>query len=474
MRVHVRAAAYIRVSKEKAGQISPDAQRHEIAEYCKEKGWVLTEYFEDLDWSATKHKPLEMPGFAEMVRRAEDGEFDVVVFWRVDRAVREHTGDFQLVRASLHRSGVEMAFVGREYDESPEGDFAFGLDTILSRLESRRLGVRLRSMHAHLARQGKYAGNQAPFGWERVRDPDGQQRLVLDPEEAPWRLKMHEWYQRGWSLRAIARELNSHGVRTRRGAAWSQAALRKALVSPVQVGVRVVEGEEFATGRIEPLLDREVFERTLALMEARRTGPLPGRPSRHPIPSGLLRCGTCGARMYSAKTCASSSEGAVAYYACGSRTRGGLCTKGPHIREAVLLREVEPLLIRRLTRLALQGKREDSPVDLAPLRAQQEAIEISLARLAALYSEGELPEAEYRRAAEMQRRKLGRVREQLKRELGRLETEALKRALPPDRMTAEQWAMLSLEAKQDMYRMAIEKIVVNPEPTDRRIEVYWR
>lgn len=463
-------AGYIRVSKEREGQISPDSQRSEILAYCERKGWTVAEFFEDLDISGRTDR---RPGLQEMLRRAQDGEFQAVVLYRIDRLSREPMHHYAIL-AALKEAGVLVDSVGMPSDGTPENAFLWDLSAALAKLESLRLGKRLRSMHAELARQGKYGGNQPPFGWRRVRDPDGQQRLVLEPEEAEWRRRMHQWLQHGWTYRAISQELNRQGVRTRRGSEWTGTAVRLMLGRPMQVGVRVVAGQEYDGGRIEPLIDRETYARTLAIIEGRRSGPLPGRPAARPIPAGILICGACGGRLYAQRTARSSREGSVLYYACGSKARGGLCRRGPHIRETVLRGYVEPLLLKRLRQLALRAPREKPLPDLAPLRTEQEAIEVSLARLAALYSEGGLPEAEYRRAAEMQRRKLGQVMGRLEKATKRVEAGLLHEAIGGARLTPELWELLPVEAQQEFYRLAIERIVVNPQPTDERIEVVWR
>ena len=468
------AFGYVRVSKEKAGQVSPSVQRNAIAETAELRRWEVVRYFEDIDKSATRNRPLELPGFSMMVELALQGGAEAILFYRVDRAVREHSGEFDILVARLKQAGVEVGFTNRQYDNTPEGQFAFDLDIALSRLEVRRLGSRMKDMHAQLARQGKYAGNQPPFGWERIRDPDGQQRLVLAPAEAAWRAQAHEWYQAGWNLRQIARELNGQGVETRRGAEWTAASVRRMLDRPMQVGARVLDGEEYSTGRIEPLISRETYERTMALLEARKGRSVSGRPSERPIPPGLLVCGTCGARLYAGKTAASSRDGAVTYYSCTSRTRGGLCVKGPYIRESVVLAKVEPQLMAELARITLRAKRDPAAPDVAPLRAEAEVIEISLGRLACAYAEGSLPESEYLRASDMQRRKLAKIHERIRRTIGELEKAALRSALGPVRLTPELWGLLPTDAKQQLYALAIERIIVNVEGEGERVQVLFR
>ena len=131
-------------------------------------------------------------------------------------------------------------------------------------------------------------------------------------------------------------------------------------------------------------------------------------------------------------------------------------------------------MLKELARITLRSKRTPAAPDVSPLRAEAEAIEISLARLASAWAEGTLPEAEYLRASGMQRAKLGRVQERIRKIIGELERAALKDALGPVRFTGELWELLPVDARQQLYRLAIERIVVNPKPQEPRIQVLWR
>jgi len=140
----------------------------------------------------------------------------------------------------------------------------------------------------------------------------------------------------------------------------------------------------------------------------------------------------------------------------------------------VLRAYVEPQLLKRLRQISVRAQRAKDVPDLTPIRAEQEAIETSLARLAALYAEGELPEGEYRRAADMQRRKLARVTERLQRATRRAEDSLVSGAIGDTRLTPQLWGLLPADVQQSLYRLAIERIIVYPRPAPTRIEVVWR
>ena len=468
----MRVFGYTRVSKEKDGQVSPEAQRDEIERFCSLKDWAVVEWFSDSDVSASRTTYTERPALAEMLRRAEDGECDVVVFYRLDRMAR-NPADHYAILASLQTSGVRVDSVTLPHDDSPEGEFVWDLSAALNKLESRRLGQRLRSMHRRLASQGAYGGNLPPFGWVRVRDEDGSQRIVLEPEEARWRRQAHEWYWRGWSLARIADALNAAEVPTRRGARWSAGSVRKMLSAPVQTGIRMVDGEPVSTGRIEPLLTEKEYAQTLAVTASRRAAHYhPRRAPRFALRGDLVVCGSCGGPMYLRYTVTRAAA-----YTCEGTTKR-TCTKPCSIREHILRGLVEEKLHSRLRTLRPSRRPRKEPEDIPRLSDEQRRLTHSLGRLAAMYAEGELAQAEYHVAREGQLAKLARVDERL--EAAYLSAESAALSLTDEdaarlrTITPEVWAALPVDVQHDIYRVLVDRIVVNRADTEPRVRVFWR
>jgi hypothetical protein len=75
-------------------------------------------------------------------------------------------------------------------------------------------------------RQGKHMG-AIPFGWKLSTAGD---TLIKHPAEQEALAFIRELRQRGWTLRAIAEELNSREIRTKKGAAeWKHGSVRSVL-----------------------------------------------------------------------------------------------------------------------------------------------------------------------------------------------------------------------------------------------------
>jgi site-specific DNA recombinase len=476
----IPAFGYIRVSREKKNQISPAVQRDAILEDAERREWEITRFFEDLDWSATKYTPLQMPGFSSMVAEAEAGGAQAILFYRLDRAVREHSGEFDILEGRLKRAGVQIGFTNRQYDDSPEGQFALDLDKALSRLETRRLGDRLKNMHRTLARKGRWAGGIVPYGWCRVKDAEGT-RLEIHPEEGEWRRWMHQQYHRGWSCLRMAHYLNKHGVPTRQGKTWADGQIWHMLRSPYQAGGRQTEEGLRTGGNVEPLVSVEEYERTLALMELRRTRR--GRTSNHAIPSRLVRCATCGGPL-----CAGSrlkAAGLQSIYECARRKRGA-CDRGVSIGYLILEEYVERQLFRHLRGSRGARPQREEP-KLAPLIAELKRVGESLGRLALMRAEGAIGEEEFQTARVLQRKRQARLEAQFERASRQLEGTA-KTALLDEAwedlaaLTEEMWTAMSIQARRDILELLIEQIVVRPAighdpghmPAHKRVRIYWR
>lgn len=144
---------------------------------------------------------------------------------------------------------------------------------------------------------------QAPFGF---RWQGGA--LVLLREEAEVRPTAFHSFLKIGSMAGVARELNGQGKRTRRGGLWSDVQVTRLLECSSAIGRYQIaqkgggnidnpgsDGHE--AGEVfecEPLISREVWERTRTVLDSRRKGRASGEHSL----AGLVGC-RCGEKMRS-------------------------------------------------------------------------------------------------------------------------------------------------------------------------------
>ena len=174
--------------------------------------------------------------------------------------------------------------------------------------------------------------------------PDG--RLEVVPHEADTvRLVFRLYTESGLGIRLIAQRLNDEGVRTRRGGAWSLAAVHDLLRNPAYIGTSTRFG--MRRPRAHPaIVAQETFR--AAQDVARKRRPFRRSPRSQPfLLSGLARCGYCGNRMMGVTRKRSwkrkdgkRTRAVYRYYQCQSRGNEGRCGyhtwREPILEQAVL------------------------------------------------------------------------------------------------------------------------------------------
>jgi DNA invertase Pin-like site-specific DNA recombinase len=81
-----RAAIYLRIST-RDGRQTEENQRRELRKFLRREGYVLAGEF--VDHESGRKGRRERSGFDEMFQAAEQRDFDVLVFWSLDRFSRE-------------------------------------------------------------------------------------------------------------------------------------------------------------------------------------------------------------------------------------------------------------------------------------------------------------------------------------------------------------------------------------------------
>jgi DNA invertase Pin-like site-specific DNA recombinase len=459
----LRAYAYVRVSDVSEGGVSPAVQHDEIERFCGERGYAVLEWFEDLDLSAFRLPPEKRPALQQMLRQAEDGGCDVVVFYRIDRFARR-VEDHMAMRASLEESGVKVDSVGLPWDDSPEGRFMWDLSASLAALESRRLGKRMRDVHRRIASVGGWHGGVTPFGYQHVG-----KGLTVDATEAGWLRFMHERYQEGWTYFRIARHLQDAHVQTKCGGEWRQATVRQLLRNAAAAGGRLVDGHLVAG--YEPAVAPEVWERTQRLMNARRHEPREHSSRRWLMNGHTVRCGTCGGPLG-----IRWNTGAYAYHC--QRRGDGLCSSGPNMRVALVETYTVEKLLRRLRSAPAPRRDTRTHHDIEGVVQELERATEALTRLTVLLAEGNIGAGEHRTARDRllaKRQGLERRLEQAVRvEESDVRSHARQAMLAEvSGLDAEGWEAMTFEGRRDLLRLFVARVVVNPRGAGPRVRVEW-
>lgn len=262
----------------------------------------------------------ERPQMQKLLDDVERGLWRGVLVTEIPRLARGDTVDQGIMARAFRYSETLIVTPDKVYypDNADDEQFMeFGL--FMSRQEYKAINRRIQRGRLFSVREGKWVGNKAPYGWQRVKLPK-EKGYTLEPEEHTSKvlLMMYDLaYTQRLKPPTIANHLNSLGIPSPSGGKWNAQVIRSILRNPVNAGwIRwgnrpakktVVNGEvkisrprakdvTLVPGRHEALVSQEVFDSVCqSIVGPSRPGPKEVE-TKNPL-SGLIVCGECGHAM---------------------------------------------------------------------------------------------------------------------------------------------------------------------------------
>ena len=308
----LRVAAYCRVSTDKEDQRnSLAAQQAFFLDYIQaQPGWTLVGIFADEGLSGTSTK--RRPQFTEMIRRAMDGEINLILTKEVSRFARNTVDTLQITR-QLKSRGVGVRFLNDNIDtRDNDGEFRLTIMASVAQEESRKVSERTRWGQLQAMRRGVVFGNNSIYGYT-LREGI----LTIELEQADVIKQIYrKFLAERKGAHTIARELTRDGIPPplRPGGSWSSTMVLRILRNEKYCGDLLQKkyfttdhlthrklanhGEEaqiFLPDHHEPIVSREDFQEAQAEL-ARRSAKHENqsRFSGRYWYSGKIRCGCCG------------------------------------------------------------------------------------------------------------------------------------------------------------------------------------
>jgi DNA invertase Pin-like site-specific DNA recombinase len=223
------------------------------------------------------------------------------------------------------------------------------------------------------ASRGEVLG-RTPYGYEA--GPDG----ILKPvaEEAEIVKEIFDIYAGPWhaedskplggpGMRAIARSLNERGLLTRTGRPWSALAISGILKNRTYLGTYTRYGVRIA-GSHEPLVDREIFNRTEAVTRTRK--PVRKRAVEPPyLLGGIVRCDLCGRGLFGLtrrrtwkRVDGTTTSKSYRYYECPSRNARNERTEDVARHSSWHAEELEQIVLQDVERWGERIKKKLRPI----------------------------------------------------------------------------------------------------------------
>jgi DNA invertase Pin-like site-specific DNA recombinase len=246
--------------------------------------------------------PLEKrEGLRTVIERVEAGEAQVVVAAYFDRLCRSLKVQGELIERVEAAGGQVLAVNVGQVTSGSAGQWLSGtLLGAVNEFQRRTTTERTAGAQARAVARGATPWARVPLGYDRSNGT-----LSPNPDEVPIVRRAFKMRAEGESITQIRKMLKSHGVeRSHRG-------VQVMLANRIYLG-EIHFGKLVNFAACEPIIDRELWDRVQRMVIPR--GPQPAS-ERLLARLGILRCGSCGARLGTMKL---PRQGDYPIYRCPS------------------------------------------------------------------------------------------------------------------------------------------------------------
>jgi len=433
-----RAIGLVRVSR-LAGEdpVSPSEQRQRIEAACDREGFKLLDTFNEPDVSGGA--PLDKrPGLSRAVALIEQGMADVIVVAYFDRLFRSVSVQHEVAeRVEAAGGALFAADVGAVRSDTASGWITSSMLGVVA--EYHRRTTRERTLEA---KRRAVERGVAPFPnlppWLRR----GQDEVIeLDPKREQVMREAVDQRVGGATIAEVRKYLRKHGIR--RSYHGVQALLTsRMLIGELRFGSFVNEHA------FPALIDPDTWRRlqSVSVPRGRRA-----KSDRLLARLGVLRCGTCGARMV-----VGTSQGQYSLYRCPPV---GDCPKrvtiSATVAEDAIAEAVRELLEGIEGRASVEAGVGEAAEEVT---RRQEALDKAIRTFAGLEDE------------QVARERLQELREARDQARDRHD-ELLAASVPAVTVSAGDWDVLTFDERRALIVAVIEQAVVRPGRGSDRITI---
>ncbi|WCR53879.1 MAG: DNA-invertase hin [Wolbachia endosymbiont of Ctenocephalides orientis wCori] len=327
MNKEVRCAIYTRKSNEDGLEQeinSLEAQRLAGESYIlshQQEGWKIVS--KRYDNGGCSGKNLKRPALQELFKDIKGGEIDCVVVYKIDRLSRV-LFDFAKVVEILDGNKATFVVVTQPINTTTSiGRLILNVLLSFAQFEREITIDRVKDKIAISKEKGLRMGGSPPLGYDIQ-----EKKLIINIEEAKVIEHMFERFIALKSLTALARELNSHGYRTKRfqaksgrmhgGEEFKKATLRRMITNPIYTG-KIRHHDKHYKGQHEGIIGEEKWNAVQELIESR---PLRIARYQDALLKSVIRCQICNVSMTPTHTKKKNKR--YRYYVCSNHLRGSI------------------------------------------------------------------------------------------------------------------------------------------------------
>ena len=316
-------AIYLRKSREdieaeKYGE-GETLARHEkiLTSLASSRNLPISKIYREVVSGETISERKEMQ---HLLKDVENEKWTGILVVEVERLARGDTADQGIVAKAFKYSHTKIITPVKTYDPDNEFDeeyFEFGL--FMSRREYKTINRRLQRGRELSAQEGKFVGNIAPFGYERIKLKDSKgYTLSINQDEAFIVKEIFRLYAfENTTINSVVWQLNNMNLKPRIAHEWTISSVRDILSNPTYIGKitwdRRKQKKKTKNGHLiisrprnqdyliydglhEPIIDNKTWE----LVQEKRKQSAPKIKHNSTIQNplvGLVFCEKCGKPM---------------------------------------------------------------------------------------------------------------------------------------------------------------------------------
>lgn len=436
----LRVALYIRVSgKEQAIKgLSLEAQREDLEEYAREKGWVIVGVYTDAAKTARK-RLWKRTNFLRMLEDVKADKVDLILFTRLDRWFRS-VSDYYKVMETLEAHNCGWMTTQEQYDTSTAGGRLYiNLRLSIAQNEADLDGERIDVVFDSKIKKGTVVSGSCPFGYQ-VND---EKRLEIVDDQAAIVLDAFQHYRATVSQRGTVRY-----IRETYGVNWCEATFRRMLHEKLYTGCYERNGRanpDFCP----PIIPQELFNDVQRLSANNAKSSPTGRVY---IFTSILVCAECGHKL-AGRLVAQKYY----YYRCNQHFQRGRCPHSKEVREDFVEAWLFENLGAELAKYRLEWEVKEARKKKAVTSIDRAGIRRKLSRLKELYLNELIDIEEYKRDYDLYNAMLAEKPAQ--EEGPRPDFEAIEALLSQD--FRQIYDTLEREEKRTLWRSVIKEIRID-------------
>lgn len=355
---------------------SLDAQKSRMKAFADYNGYEIVGEYEDAGKSGKSIEGrLQFNQMMEDIKSGKDSVSYVLVF-KLSRFGR-NAADVLSTLQVMQDFGVNLICVEDGIDSSKDaGKLMISVLSAVAEIERENIRVQTMEGRIQKAREGKWNGGFAPYGYKLVNG-----ELVINGEEAEAiRVIFDQYVNTNTGANGIAKYLEDHGIhkiirQNGKTPLFDASLIRKILKNPVYCGkiaygrrkmekihgtrndYHLVEQDNYllVDGVHEPIVSKELWQsaQVKLLAQAKKYERVnTGKDTKVHLLSGIVKCPVCGAGMYGNKSVKHKKDGTkykdFFYYGCKHRNmnRGYKCDYKKQINEELLDNSVSEIIIK--------------------------------------------------------------------------------------------------------------------------------